>query len=622
MRSTVSKSIPKFSEFLRDLKRRMLSVSPFGKSKDGAKRAVGSDLAMRQVLAVKTSKRLPTVRQWMQLPRFLSPFERRLSILGLILVLIGVGALGYQYISKHAERVAAVGGEYTEGVLGYPHYINPLYANASDVDSSLSHLVYGSLMRFDPQEGLVPDLAESYQISEDEKEYTFTLREGIKWHDNEPITSEDVVFTMHAIQDPGYRSPLASTLSGIGVEAVDARTVKFVLTEPFAPFLATMTIGILPVHIWQNIPASNAQLTQLNLKPIGSGPYIFEKLTKDNKGNLRSIDFTRNPDYYRGAPYIERLTFKFFNDTVELVQALRNHNIEGATTIPYEEVAKFADDRALNVTRPSTREYIAALFNLKATGAVSDLKVRQALELATDRQALISNVHDGHATAITSPLVFGVPGYDSLAPIPGADLAAAAALLEAAGWTIPEGGSARTKADKTLNVPITVLDTPELMAVAEDLRRQWEMIGVAVNIIPVSPTSLQNDVLKARSFDVLVSGELYGTFPDPYPFWHSSQVPAPGLNVSQLVNKDVDDAIGVIRTTADQTARVEAFTKFAGAVKESTPAVFLYQPTYPYAVPSTIQAVDLPAIVSPADRFADIHEWYLKTKAVFGKKAN
>ena len=589
----------------------------FGKSKDGAKRAVASDLAMRQVLAVKPTKRLPTVKQWMQLPRFLSGGERRLALAGLALVLLSGGALGYQYLSKHAERVPKVGGEYTEGVVGYPHYINPLYANASDVDSALSRLVYSGLMRFDPQEGIVPDLAESYQISADEKEYTFVLREGLKWHDNDPITSEDIVFTMHAVQDPGFSSSLASTLSGIGVEAVDDRTVKFVLTEPFAPFLTTMTMGILPAHIWQNIPAANAQLTQLNLKPIGSGPYVFDKLEKDNKGNLRSIDFTRNPDYHRGAPYISKLTFKFFIDTNELTAALRNHNVEGAATLAYEDIPKFSNDRSLNVARPSIREYMAALFNLKATGAVSELKVRQALTLATDRQALINAVEGGQGVAITGPLVAGVPGYDNSAPVPGADLAAAGAALDAAGWKVPEAGGTRAKDGKTLNVPITVLDTPELRAVAEELRRQWELAGVAVNVIPVSALSLQNDVLKTRAFDVLVTGELYGLFPDPYPFWHSSQVPDPGLNVSQLVNKSVDDAISTIRATADQNARAAAFTKFADAIADTSPAVFLYQPSYAYALPSTIQKVSIPAIVTPADRFADVNEWYLKTKAKF-----
>lgn len=571
---------------------------------------------MRQVLAVKATKRLPTVKQWLQLPHFLSAFERRITVIGLLFVLSGLGALGYQYIIRHAERVAAVGGEYTEGLIGYPHYINPLYANASDVDASLAQLVYSGLMRFDPQEGLVPDLAESYTISANETEYTFVLRENLTWHDNEPITSEDIVFTVHAFQNPEYRSPWHASLAGITVEAVDERVVKFILAEPYAPFLATLTVGILPVHIWQNIPVANAQLTQLNLKPIGSGPYIFEKLTKDNKGNLRSITFSRNHNYYLSAPYIERLTFKFFANTIESTQALRNHNVEGVATLPYEEVPNFTDDKTLNILRPKTREYMAALFNLKANGAVADQRVREALNLATDRLELKAQLTN-QGSLIVNPLVYGVPGYNTEQLVPAADLNAAMTILDSAGWIVPDNGGTRTKDNKTLNVPITILDTPELHAVAAELRRQWEAIGVAVNIIPVSSLSLQNDVLKGRTFDVLVTGELYGIFPDPYPFWHSSQVPYPGLNVTQLVSKNVDEAINTIRTTADQTARTQAFLDFAAGVANNIPAIFLYQPTYPYVLPNTIQGLDLPTIVSPADRFANIHEWYIKTKIIF-----
>ncbi len=256
---------------------------------------------MRQVLAIKPTKRLPTLRQWMQLPRFLSPLERRLALCGILLMLVSAGALGYQYFASHAERVAAVGGQYTEGVLGYPRYINPLYASGSDVDAALTRLVYPGLMRLDPTEGIVPDLAESFQISADEKEYIFILRPDLVWQDNEPLTSEDIVFTVQAIQNAEYNSPAFNSLTGIGVEALDARSVKFTLTEPFAPFLATLTVGLLPAHIWSNIPPANAQLTQLNLKPVGSGPYKFEKLTKDSDGNLRSISFTPNPNYYRGV---------------------------------------------------------------------------------------------------------------------------------------------------------------------------------------------------------------------------------------------------------------------------------------------------------------------------------
>lgn len=573
---------------------------------------------MRQVIAVKPTKRLPTVKQWMQLPRFLSGAEKRLAFIGLLLVVLSGGALSFQYLRQHADRVPRVGGEYTEGLVGYPHFINPLYANASGIDAALSQLIFNGLMRFDPIEGVVPDLAENYQISTDEKEYTFTLRENLSWQDKDDITSEDVVFTVQAIQNPEYRSPLGGTLAGVSVEAIDERTVKFTLTEPFAPFLSLMTVGILPAHVWQNVPAANAQLTQLNLKPIGSGPYIFEKLTKDNMGNLRSVEFARNPNYHRGAPFIEKLTFKFFNDTQELSQALRNHNIEGSA-LAYSDIPDFTNDRSLTLYKPSTREYVAALFNLKTSGAVSDPKIRKALDLATDRTALVQTVHAGAATAMNSPLVLGIPGYDSNIAIPAVDLAAARALLESAGWKTPTEGDDATlaKDGKMLNIPVTVLDTPELRVVAEELRREWELIGVAVNVIPVSATSLQNDVLKTRNFDVLITGELYGTFPDPYPFWHSSQAAYPGLNVTQLVSKNSDDAISVIRATADQTARTEAFIKFSKAVTDANAAVFLYQPTFTYALPATIQKVDLPTIVTPADRFANINEWYIKTKPKF-----
>lgn len=594
----------------------MLSGLVLGGKRGGVKHTAANDLAMRQILAVKPTKRLPTFRQWLQLPRFLSGSEKRLALIGFLLVLLSGGTLCFQYLTKHANRVAKIGGEYTEGLVGYPHYINPLYANASEVDASLSQLIYTGLMRFDPVQGIVPDLAESYQISADEKEYTFTLRQDLKWQDRDPITSEDVIFTVQAIQNPDYRSPLAGTLSQINAEALDERTVKFTLAEPFAPFLSIMTLGILPAHIWQNVPPANAQLTQLNLKPIGSGPYIFEKLTKDNMGNLRSIDFTRNPDFYRGSPFISHLTFKFFNDASELTQALRNHNVEGAT-LAYSDAQDITNERSLTLVRPSTREYVAALFNLKATGAVSDPKIRQALNLATDRSTLINTVHAGTALAITGPLVSGVPGYDGASPIPPPDLAAAKSLLDTTGWKIPVEGGSRTKDGKTLNVPIVVLDTPELTAVATELKRQWELTGVVVNIIPVSAMSLQNDVLKTRTFDVLIAGELYGTFPDPYPFWHSSQAPYPGLNVTQLASKSVDEALATIRATADQTARTEAFTKFSKAVTDTTPAIFLYQPTFTYALPTSIQAVELPTIVTPADRFANVNEWYIKTKPKF-----
>ena len=304
---------------------------------------------MQQVLNVKRKRGIPSFSQLKQLPRFLNSKERKIGLAALAVACLSIIILGGQFLATHIQRVPASGGEYTEGMVGYPHYINPLYSSASEVDAALARLTFAGLMRMDPQAGLVPDIAESYSISQDERSYTFILRDGVKWHDGEPVTSADVLFTITAMQNPDYGSPLASTLAGISVSTDDPRTVTFVLPEPFAPFLSLMTTGLLPAHIWENMSPANAQLTQLNLKPIGNGPYMFDKLVKDSRGTLRSLTFVRNPNYYQDEPNVTRLTFKFFANSQELVAGLHNHTVEGTAMLTASDLVSFANDRALQI---------------------------------------------------------------------------------------------------------------------------------------------------------------------------------------------------------------------------------------------------------------------------------
>jgi peptide/nickel transport system substrate-binding protein len=571
-------------------------------------------------LSVKERQRLPSLAQLKHLPRFLSKKERRITLGALLLGLCALGGLGYRYLSDHQNMTPAVGGSYTEGVAGYPALINPLYASASDVDNDLAKLVYSGLMRFDPVDGIVPDLAESFSMSEDGKSYTFILRQDAKFHDGVTLTSEDVVFTIHAIQNPEYRSPLQSSFDGIGVETPDEKTVVFTLSEPFAPFTSYLTLGILPAHLWDEIPPGSAPLTQLNLKPVGSGPYQFEKLTKDSKGTLRSLTLKRNPDYYRGAANIKTLTFKFFTSTSELSNLLRNRNIEGAVTVPFDDIARFSDDRSLNVVHPILPQYTAAFFNLKSSGVTSEPGIKRALSIGTDRQVIVNNILKGKANALVSPLFSGTPGGVAPENVPGPDINGAITAIEAAGYKIPEGGGPRKKGDKVLALTLTYANSSELTLVAQELERQWELLGFDVTLNGLDSQRLQEEALKNRSFEVLLAGELYGTFRDPYPYWHSSQGSFPGLNITQFTNRAADDAITTIRTTPDEEKRSAAYGTFAGILAEQVPAVFLYQPTYTYVTSSDIKGVNLPNINLPADRFADITDWYIKTKSVFKKQ--
>jgi peptide/nickel transport system substrate-binding protein len=572
------------------------------------------DLALKQVLSVKEKRRIPSFAQWKHLPRFLNKTERWIAFGALSVGLLAAGALGVQFFATHNSNLPAVGGSYTEGVIGYPSLINPLYANASDVDSDLAKLVYSGLMRFDPQDGLVPDLAEKVDISSDGKTYTFTLRDGALFQNGDPVTSADVAFTFGAISNPEYRSSLFSAFSNVTVETPDEKTAIFTLKEPFAPFLSFLTVGILPSHVWEEVPASSAQLTQLNIKPIGSGPYQFKKLTKDSKGTLRSITLERNDSFYRGAGYIKEITFKFTSSAEELSVLLRNHNIQGSVTLPFTDISRFSGERSLNLTYATLPQYTAAFFNMKGNGAIGDANVRKALNIGTDRQAIINNILGGKANALISPFFSGTPGGTPPEKIAGADIAGAQAALDAAGYKTPEAGGTRMKGDKPLAITLTVADATELTRVADELKAQWERLGFSVTVNALDQQDIQDKVLKTRTFDVLLAGELYGTFRDPYPYWHSSQGAFPGLNITQFTNLQADNAITTIRTAADEEKRNGAYGTLAGIFSEQIPAVFLYQPTYVYAPASKIQGMNLPTVNLPADRFADVNEWFIKTK--------
>lgn len=575
---------------------------------------------MKQVLSVKKPRRVPSLAQFRLLPRFLTRGEKNVAVAALTVAILAGGGLGYIFVSKSANSEPKAGGNYTEGVIGYPSLINPLYANVSDVDNDLAHLLYSGLMRFDPQDGLVPDLAESYQISEDGKTYTFVMRQDATFHDGNPVTPSDVVFTVNAIENPEYRSTLQSSFEGVTVEATDDKTVVFTLAEPFTPFLSFLTVGILPSHLWSEVSPSSAQLTQLNLKSIGSGPYKFAKLTRDSKGVLRSMTLTRNKEFYRGAPYIENLTFKFSGSPDELSGLLKNHNIEGAVTLPASEVTRYEGEHKNSVYRAILPQYTAAFFNMKSSGPVADEDVRKALSVGTDRQTVINTVLLGKANALVAPFFSGTPGGTPPENIPGADTASAMALLDEAGYKIPEAGGVRMKGDKPLNLTITTANTPELVAVAGELKRQWEALGASVTVTPLEPQDLQENVLKTRNFEIILAGELYGAFRDPYPYWHSSQSAFPGLNITQFTNRTGDEAITTIRTTPDAEKRATAYGDLAKIFTEQNPAVFLYQPTYAYVTDKKIKNVSIPTINLPADRFSDINEWYIKTKHVFSLK--
>lgn len=577
---------------------------------------------MRQVFMVRKMKGIPSWKQWKQLPGILTRTECR--ILGTALLILTLSFLGLigTYVVSHRVEIPAVGGQYTEGLIGEPQFINPLYAIQSDVDQDLTSLIYSGLIRWDAQDGFIPDLAQSITVNEDGTVYTLKIRDNAKFHNGEDVRARDVLFTINAIQNTSYRSPLADQFYNVTVVQEDDKTVSFVLEHAFAPFIQSLTVGILPAELWAEILPQNAPLAALNLQPIGSGPYTFAEFAKDKKGSIRSYTLKRNDDYYAQAPYIEELTFKFYPDAIALQEALANKNVEGASVVGYEAREDIASNRNVELVEPFLPREIILYFNQTVNTTLKDVVVRQAIQQAIDKSTLVASIYGESARVIHAQILPSQVGYDE-SLVNTYDPSAANTLLTDAGYTLEEDSNIRLlksslqseeEPEKTLDLTLTSPDLPDTRLVAQMIQRDLRRIGIEVKLNFISPELIAIDVIAPRDFELLLAPIMFEADPDPYTFWHSSQSKESGLNLVGYSNSEVDILLTDARALTDTAARAEKYKAFQALLTKDVPAMYLYQSTYGYALPKKVQHPEIENIVIPSDRFADIVSWYIKTK--------
>lgn len=582
----------------------------------------------QQLVGSLKDRRLPRFGQLKYLSRILSSREYRiLQVLGIILV-ANLLFLGWKAYVGATDLVPRSGGTYTEGLLGSPTYINPLFLHTNDSDRDLVHLIYSGLMTYTPERAIVTDLAEKFDISKDEKVYTFYLRRNVRWHDGTAFNADDVVFTIAKIQDPRTKSPLYASYKDIVVQKIDPYAVRFTLQKPFAPFLDLMTLPLIPAHLWQDSEPEQLVLSPLNLKPVGTGAWKFKSLQKDQDGTIRSYTVVRNDAYYGEKPFIEKMIFKFYPDAESVIQGLKNRHVQGVSFLTRDvraEVAKDTDLRYYNLVLP---QYTALFFNPVRNTDLQSQDVRQALAYAIDKNRIIKEAVGGEALGIDAPLLEGFIGYHKDIQKYQFDLAKAQDMLAGAGWNKDADGKLtqikkRTKEKRTLSIEIVSGDTPESARAAQLVKEMWEKLGITVTLTLESSATIKGTMIDPRKYDVLLYGALIGSDPDLYPYWHSSQINAPGLNLALFSDKDADKLLEEGRQTADPKARTDYYQRFQDILAKEVPAIFLYTPLYTSIMTSTVHGVmDNKHIVYPADRFSDVGRWFIKTQRKFKKSSS
>jgi len=523
--------------------------------------------------------------------------------------------LGYLFINL-TRAIPDTGGKYAEGVVGQPMYVNPLLSQTSEADTDLVELVYSGLLKYDGEGNLINDLAESFEVSEDQRIYTFQIKKDAKWHDGQPLTASDVFFTINAIQDPAYKSPLRQSWQGVEVSQKDDYTVEFTLKNPYFGFVNSLTLGILPKHIWENIAPEKFSLVDDNLQPIGSGPYQFFDFQKDSTGNILSYTLRSYKDYFEGQPYISEISFNFYPEDDAMIEAYNKKEIDGMGNVTPEKINSIKTQKSTVIHSLNIPRYFAVFFNQTKSVPLASIEVRRALSYGVDRQEIIDQVLHGRGIPMFSSFLPQMKEYESDITRYDYDPQKAQDLLEESGWKHDGDEKIRKKDGKRLEIEIFTTDWPELAKTGDILHEQWEKIGVDAKINVLTISDLQQNYVRPREYDALLFGQAVNFNPDPYPFWHSSQKRDPGLNLALFDDKKADEFLDAARNELDEGKRFQDYRDFQKVVSEKIPAIFLYSPSFLYPVNQKVKGIEIQNVNSPSLRFTGVNKWYIKTKRI------
>jgi peptide/nickel transport system substrate-binding protein len=500
---------------------------------------------------------------------------------GLVLAIVALSALWYATREGSGPQVPAHGGRYLEAVVGSPLRVNPLYTAFNDVDKDLATLVFAGLTRLGPDGTVLPDLAESWEVSPDARVYTFHLRRGVTWHDGTAFTADDVIFTWGALRDPDFKGEPSLGQFWQQVECVkkDDFTVVCELPQPFAPFLAHTTIGILPRHRLEGLSAEGLFIAPFNEQPIGTGPFI-----------LRALDSQRallesNPSYHWGEPAIAQIELRFYSDYRPAAAALQDGQVQGLFLGPEASpdiLAQLEQDKKLQHLASRRNSYTLLYLNTRMP-PLDARSVRQALLYALDREAIIADRLDGRAQLADNPIVPGTWAYSDDVRSYRHDPQRARLLLEEGGWQINSRGVLEKEGEE-LRLTLLTDNDPERVAIGQEIAQQLRAIGVDASLQSRAASELVRDFLLPRRFQAVIYGWDQGYDPDPYPAWHSSQVQERGFNLAGYSDEYLDRVLNQARQTSDLEQRKALYREFQQIFAEEVPSILLFYPVYNYFV--------------------------------------
>ena len=533
------------------------------------------------------------------------------ALIGLLVVVSGAAVAIDRAETKTV--VPAYGGTYVEGVISSAQFLNPVLA-ATRVDDDVVRLVFSGLSRYRSDGSIQGDLARSFSTSDDGKVWTFEIREDAKWHDGKPVISDDVVYTVALLQDKAYVGQYSDAFRGVKVERVDDRVVRFTLPDAYGPFAASTTVPLLPSHLLSKVDYTGLARVAFNQHPIGSGPFRVVEVDSRQTVLARNDSFYRTrPD--RTRPYLDRLVLRSYPDTSEALTALARGEIDGVGGLTTGDAERARGLKNVNLYSFGTNDFTALFLNVRPDKPTfRDRVVRQAIAKAIDRGRVLQVAADGRG-AVAEEFV------------PQASWAYIRDITRQTHSLRRSEGASSTRRTGRITTATASATAPGSSSHSPSRRptkpRAWpprcrsprtsSSIGMRVELKAMPFSELIESTARARAYDALLIGISVSGDPDPYSFFHSSEIKEPGNNFSGYSTLAMDRSLEAARRTTDQGKRRELYTTVFQTIATEVPVVFLYFSDYLYAQSRQVQGLKIAPISDPRERFWNAEDWYVRT---------
>jgi peptide/nickel transport system substrate-binding protein len=496
------------------------------------------------------------------------------------------------------------GGTITIPIIDDPTF-NPHHPNHFVESVMVTRVLFNGLTKPGKDLKPSPDLAADWEVSDDGLTWTFMLRDDVTWHDGEPFTADDVVFTFQdVVLDPDVGAGTSRNFAQVeSVEKVDDYTVRFNLKEPFASLPAYLgyNAGILPEHILAGTDVmANTDFNKQN--PVGTGAF---KLAEYVSG--QNVRLVRNDDYFLGKPHLDAIVYEIIPEVNTQIAELLAGTLDLMIVDNPSTVERLEQDEDIRIETTSQVNYFWVAPNTTQE-RFQDKRVRQALSYAVDRDAMIQALYRGYATPATGPISPALSFYytDDVMTY-SYDPEKAKELLREAGWEENSSGVFE-KNGEPLALTITVPRTGVFEQLGALLQQYYKDIGIDADLLALEFNTFVSEALLPRKFDVMAGWWITPPDPDVFPYYHSSAAEG-GNNVPMYANDRLDELLVEGLQKSDPEERRAVYQEIQRLLAEEVPYIFLWYPQEIRAVNKNLKGIPE---IGYRDALQYTDEWYLE----------